>query len=181
MRIPTRLLAIPTCFLAALAIGLTAGCQQQAPPQEGITSEEAQAFIANYLLIWNEGNFDAIGEICRLDYVLHHCALPEDVPGHGPLRDYVTRVRTAFPDQLIKVDKLIAKGSDIVARWTATGTNTGPLGDYPPTGRRMEISGISIFHIENGKAVEEWIVYNVLDVYQQLGYTLAYPEDSVSE
>ena len=84
MRIPTHLLTIPTCFLVLLAVCLTAGCQQQAPPPEGITSDEAQAFIANYLLIWNEGNFDAVNDVCRLDYTLHHCALPEDVPGHGP-------------------------------------------------------------------------------------------------
>ncbi len=180
MRIPTRLLTIPTYLLASVMLCTAVGCQQQPPPPEGITTEEAQAFIANYLLIWNEGDFDAINDVCRLDYVLHHCALPEDVPGHGSLRDYVTRVRIAFPDQLIKVDQLIVRGNNIVARWTATGTNTGFLGDYPPTGKRMQISGISIFHIENGKAVEEWIVYNVLDVYRQLGYTLVHPEESAS-
>ena len=39
-------------------------------------------------------------------------------------------------------------------RWTAKGTNTGPFGDMPATGRAMEIEGLIIDHVVSGRVAK---------------------------
>ena len=39
----------------------------------------------------------------------------------------------------------------------------------PPTGRHIEIKGIIIHRIQDGKIVEEWEGYDNLSIMQQLG------------
>ena len=39
----------------------------------------------------------------------------------------------------------------------------------PPTGKHIELEGITIHRIEDGKIVEEWERYDNLSVLQQLG------------
>jgi predicted ester cyclase len=58
-----------------------------------------------------------------------------------------------------------------------TGINTGTLGEMPPTGKRFQISGMAITRILDGKIIEDETYWNVLDFYQQLGYTLIPPQE----
>ena len=56
------------------------------------------------------------------------------------------------------------------------GTNTGPLGQLPATGKRFHISGLAVTQVVNGKIVMDETFWNVLGFYQQLGFTLTPPE-----
>ncbi len=56
--------------------------------------------------------------------------------------------------------------------WTAgthTGTHAGDLMGIPPTGRRIEVSGITISRFAGGKIAEEWHQGDDLGMMQQLG------------
>jgi predicted ester cyclase len=50
---------------------------------------------------------------------------------------------TAFPDLLVRMDGLEARGERFIYRWTLTGTNTGPGG----TGKQVHISGFEEWRI----------------------------------
>jgi predicted ester cyclase len=60
------------------------------------------------------------------------------------LKQYAAMNLGAFPDARVTVEDQIAEGEMVVTRWTATGTHTGELLGIPPTGRRIEISGMTI-------------------------------------
>ena len=60
------------------------------------------------------------------------------------------------------------------AKWTIEATNTGQ-GWHPPTGKHVEVIGISILHFADGKIKDEWIASNNLYWLQQLGYKLESP------
>ena len=64
---------------------------------------------------------------------------------------------------------MLAEGDLVAARWTMDGTNTGPWGDQPPTGRHVRFSGVNIFRLAGGKVVEIWNHRDDLGVAQQLG------------
>ena len=173
MKKSTRLLTKATQVLILILLCLTFSCQQLG--KEGITEEEAKAFVERYLEVYNEGNLDLVEEIGAPEYVIHLCAFPEDIVGLDASKNIVKFYRTSYPDLHMTVDEMIFKDDKIVWRWTMTGTNTGPRGNLPPTGKKMRISGVIIVHIVNGKSQEEWIYYNLLDSYQQLGYTITPP------
>jgi len=44
---------------------------------------------------------------------------------------------SAFPDMVVRMDRLVVKGTKAEYHWTLTGTNTGPGG----TGKFVRISG----------------------------------------
>jgi predicted ester cyclase len=172
------LLIIPLVFLLCF----TLGCQQptEEAVEEGITEEEARAMGDRVLEMWNEGNLSLAEELCAPEVVMHHSSSPENIVGLDGVKNSVTSSRTMFPNFNMTFDEVIVKGNNIVTRWTATGTNTGPIqtpmGELPATNKNVRIFGLSLSKAENGKIVEEWVIYNVLDMMQQLGFTLNPPQ-----
>ena len=152
----------------------TLSCQQQV--EKGITKEEAQAFTNRVLEMWNKANLAIADEIYANEIVRHDCNVPEDIVGLENVKNYLQNLFNAFPDLNLTVDEIIVEGNKMVQRWTMTGTNTGSMGDMPPTGRNVRFSGVSIGYFVNGKLVEIWDFYNMLDMMQQLGFTLIPPQ-----
>ncbi|MCK5207633.1 MAG: ester cyclase, partial [Cyclobacteriaceae bacterium] len=91
-------------------------------------------------------------------------------------KEYVTSTRTSFPDFEATIDELIIKGNKSIGRWTVTGTNTGPYGELPPTGKKITISGVTMGHVVDGKVSEQWMFYNQALSFTQLGFTITPPE-----
>jgi predicted ester cyclase len=80
--------------------------------------------------------------------------------------------RAAFSDISIIYEDQISKGNKVVGRYRVKVTHTGDLGGLPATGNTIEIGGIEIIRIENGRIVEIWEAIDWLDFYQQLGFEL---------
>jgi steroid delta-isomerase-like uncharacterized protein len=77
---------------------------------------------------------------------------------------------TAFPDFRITIDDLVAEGTSVAVRWTFAGTNRGPLGDLPATGRRVSVANvIGIFSLADGKVQEAHFAWDRYELRQQLG------------
>jgi len=166
----TRISLVVTLVLLCFSLG----CRQQA--QVGLTEEEAQALFASYMEILNEGNLALADDVIDSHFVMHHCGLPEDLVGIEALKDFISNSLSPFPDFRMTIDDIIVKGDKVAWYWTAAATNTGPFGDLPPTGNKIELTGLGISRISNGKFAEEWFYYNVLGFYQQLGFTLVPPQ-----
>jgi steroid delta-isomerase-like uncharacterized protein len=167
------LMVIPLVFLLCF----TFGCQQGG---EGITEEEAKAIGDVYAKARNEVNLALLDEIYTSDVVVHDCSSPEDIIGLEALKEYYSYTHEAFPDLHATIDEIIVKGDKIIWVWIFTATNTGPfhtpLGDIPPTGNKVQFSGVAIDRVDEGKIVEEWVYFNVLQVLQQLGFTIIPPQ-----
>ena len=130
--------------------------------------------------IFNGGNLDLADELYAPDYVLHDPSLPENLHGPEGLKQYAAMNLGAFPDVRVSVEDQIAEGEMVVTRWTATGLGTGELLGIPPTGRRIEISGITINRFSGGRIAEDWYQSDDLGMMQQLG-VIPWPEEVSSE
>jgi steroid delta-isomerase-like uncharacterized protein len=98
--------------------------------------------------------------------------------GHDPLlgeincdqlKKEVQMYRAAFPDMTCKVDELIAAADKVLVRWTMRGTHKGPLLGRAPTGRKVEVQGLTVVTFRNGKIAEDYSQWDVLHLFQELG------------
>jgi steroid delta-isomerase-like uncharacterized protein len=118
--------------------------------------------------IVNQRNPDLIDEFYPPDFVWHEP--DQDLRGYEQAKQFVSTFFKALPDINITIDDVIAEGDKAVTRYTIRGTHQGETEEFgPPTGRQMELEGITIHRIEDGKIVEEWERYDNLSVLQQLG------------
>ena len=100
-----------------------------------------------------------------------------DFVAHGTNRDYTLAEdlaaardeRTAMPDMQMAVNRMVAEGDLVAVHWTAWGTNTQAGMGFPATGRKIKISGITIFRFKAGKISEEWSAWDMLSALKQAG------------
>ena len=119
--------------------------------------------------IFNKGNLAVADERFADDIVLHSPAQAEPMRGRETLKEFVVKLRRAFPDLRITVEDCVAAGDRVVTRCTTRGTQTGDYFGVPPTNRAVTMSEVQIYRVIDGKIVELWLEFNVLGVLQQLG------------
>jgi steroid delta-isomerase-like uncharacterized protein len=169
--------SVTILFLIAvlLLICLTfSGCAQQG--MDTMTEQEARTLSERILQIWNEGDLALVDEMYTPECVRHDCGLPHAVLGVDALKNHFAFYRSAFPDLSMTIQETIVKGDKIVWHWTLTGTNTGPMGEAPPTGKAVQLSGVSFARIDNGKISELWDYYNQAMLLYQLGFAIIPPQ-----
>jgi steroid delta-isomerase-like uncharacterized protein len=146
------------------------GCQQQ--EEKTYTKAEIEAIWDNYLELWNGRNVDLVDELYN-EACVRHNADAGDSEGPEGVKKFVNWVYTAYPDFKVSFDKRYELQDRIVTLWSATGTNDGPLNEnMPATGKTVTFTGLAMQVIENGKIKEEWVYYNQLPIYSQMGYEL---------
>lgn len=116
--------------------------------------------------IFNQGKFEVADEIYAKDFVNHglhrNASLDEDQAA-------VHAEKKAFPDLRISVNLMAAQGDLVTVVWTFRGTHTGS-GYYglPATGTKVELRGITVWRILDGKIREEWTSFDQLTVARQI-------------
>jgi predicted ester cyclase len=121
---------------------------------------------------YGEGKIEVVDEVLHSDFV---CYDPNsesgEIRGAEAVKGEIEYFRNAGLTFI--VEDQIAEGDKVVTRWTATGTHQGDFFGVGPTGKRIEMTGISIERFdEGGKLVEEWPEYNLLGALRQLGAVL---------
>jgi steroid delta-isomerase-like uncharacterized protein len=135
-----------------------------------VQPEENKAIVRRwYEDLFNPGNLDVADEIVAEDHTHHDPTLPDIPSGPEGQRQLVNLYRDAFLDAHITVEDQLAEGDEVVTRWTGRGTHRGELMGVPPSGNRVEVSGISINRVSRGKIEETWSNYDALGMMQQIG------------
>ena len=105
--------------------------------------------------VWLKGNVDATDEFMAPNYV-DHPNLPGLPPGPEGMKQALTYYHSASPELEATIDDIFAAGDRVALRWSARATHLGEWLDVPPTGHHFTMSGITIYRIAEGKAVEGW-------------------------
>jgi steroid delta-isomerase-like uncharacterized protein len=139
--------------------------------EDDMSSEESKELVLRWFAELDRGNLDVVDELIAADYVDHNPALPNLPRGREGVRQYVRILKTAFPDAVHIIDDVIAEDNKVMTRVTARGTFLGDCIGYHPTGRVVEISGIAVHRIENGRLIEHWAHADMAGFMHQLGAT----------
>jgi steroid delta-isomerase-like uncharacterized protein len=119
--------------------------------------------------LFSEGDLSVADEVFAADFIGHDPALGREIHGPEEFKQFARMYRAAFPDLKLTVEDQIAEGDLVVTRFSARGTHRGELMGIPPTGNKVNITGISIDRMVNGKSVESWTNYDLMTMMQQLG------------
>lgn len=106
-------------------------------------------------------------ELCAPSYTAYiNSNPPMDRAGHEAMAHMFF---AAFPDFNQTIEETVVEGDRVVVRFTARGTHTGPLMDIPPTSRAIEVGGIAIFRVEDGRVAELREMFDEMSLMQQIG------------
>lgn len=160
--------------LAALLLGgRTIATAARSQPRD---STEANKALARRVMeqVWNQGNMAAVDELFTPTAVIHGRTAAEDIQGADGFKQYVTQLRTTFPDLRLAIQDQIAEGDKVANRFTMHGTQKGglrlgPSSSLPPTGKEVSLTGIVINRIQDGKITETWVNVDQLGLLEQLG------------
>jgi predicted ester cyclase len=134
-----------------------------------MSAEQNKAIALRASEIVNQKNPDLIEECYPPDFVWH--GPDQDIRGYEQAKQLSYTFLAAFPDAHITDEDVIAEGEKVVRRYTTHATHQGETEMFgPPTGRQIELKGITIHRIEGGKIVEEWESYDNLSMMKQLGF-----------
>ena len=120
--------------------------------------EENKDIVRRYQEAYNTANFDALDEVVAADVLTPNMIsnIPRGLEGAKLVHQ---KTLTGMPDYHTAIEDIIAEGDKVVARVRITG-------------KHIDLSGIYIVRIADGKIVEHWGEENGSEVLRQLGFKI---------
>jgi steroid delta-isomerase-like uncharacterized protein len=136
------------------------------------TVDSVAANIKMYTNVWddiiNKGMLDKFNDSnFTKDVVMH--ARPTNVVGIDSARAYYANYLTGFSDVSFTIKDVFGMGNKLVKHWNFKGTHTGTFFGIPATNKKVDIDGVTLVRMENGKIAEERDFLDNLEFMQQLG------------
>jgi predicted ester cyclase len=121
-----------------------------------VSAQENEALIRRYFEeAWVKRNLAAVDELMVPNYVEHQ--IPDGrLTSRHSLKQLLAMYYKAFPDMKSVLHDILAQGNKVMYRWSVNATHLGDWLGIPPTGNHMRATGITIYRIVGGKAVEGW-------------------------
>jgi len=135
------------------------------------TPEQNKAVIQRFFEAWNSRRTDAFDELIAPDVVRHCEATPGlEARSLDDIKEFLRLDTSVFPDSVQTIQLLLAE-NDLVAAWTTyEGTQTGPMGPFPPSNRKARFDFGAVFRMENRKIAEWWVTWDNMAILRALGH-----------
>lgn len=158
----------------ALTVLLLLACLPAIASGQSTTGETNKAVVRAMLEAIDSRQLDRLDALVADDVVRHSPSTPGvRVRSLADFKAYLRSDFAAVPDSRQRCPTVIAEG-DMVAGWCSyEGTQTGPMGPFPPSGKRLRLWFSSIVRFEDGKIAEMWVVWDNLSALTQLGHLSA--------
>lgn len=155
-----------TVVSTSILLFIAAGC---APPPSA-RLDANKDLVRRFTEATNAADWDALAEIVAEDFTRHSAATAG--PAVGSRDEFIQLEESflvSFPDQRVTERRLVAEGDYVAGLATYAGTHTGPMGEFPATGRAVEIPFLALFRIEGGRIAELWVEWDNVAILTQLG------------
>ena len=130
------------------------------------------ANIKMYSHVWdeiiNKGKLELFNDSNFTKNVVMH-ASPADVVGIDSARAYYANYLTGFSDITFTIKDVFGMDNKLVKHWNFKGTHTGVFFGIPATNKKVDIDGVTLVRMEDGKIAEERDFLDNLEFMQQLG------------
>ena len=136
---------------------------------EAVTADDPRVLVRRlHTEAMGARDLDLLDRYFAPDFVSHNRP-PELPPGLAGVKAFFQLFRDALPDVDVTVDQLLCEGEWVAVATTTRGTHTGaPLLGIPPTGRRVEITGVDMIRVCDGRIVEHRGLTDTVGLLHQL-------------
>ncbi len=134
-----------------------------------MSPEENKLLVRRYLEeVVNTGDVERLAEFVASDYVevYRKARYPIGIDG---AKKHVLGVRATYPDLHVSVEQQIAEGDWVATQITARGTHQGAWLGIKPTGKVVEITGVNLDRVVEGRIVEHGGAANLLEPLLEIG------------
>ncbi|HEY7036653.1 MAG TPA: ester cyclase [Thermomicrobiales bacterium] len=174
----------PRAVVAAfcLMVGLTIAALAMLYSQLALASREPVAVLGDreagasaalvaefYAEVWNGGQVASAGRFVTADHVYHDPTLGAVPSGPTGVERAVVTLRQGFPDLVISLDDVVVAGDRVTVRFTARGTQRGPYLGAAGTGRVVEVTGVAIHRLVDGRIAETWVWWDTYGLALRIG------------
>jgi steroid delta-isomerase-like uncharacterized protein len=128
-----------------------------------MTIEDNKAIIRKWIEAWMRGDLSSLETIFAQNYTVNGVRI-----GIEGVMQAVKFLHSAFIDMSFELNDMVAEEDKVVARWKVQGTHIGELMGVPPTGKQLELHGINIYRIVDGKIAANHEETNISEVIQRL-------------
>jgi steroid delta-isomerase-like uncharacterized protein len=133
--------------------------------------EVIETFIEEVL---NQKRLERANDLVKEDFV-ELDPLPGQEQGREGLKAILQVLWAAFPDMHWVVKETVAEGEKVVTRFVWTGTHRGVFLGVPATGKSVEVKGVVMDRLADGKMADSRILMDTMGLMQQLGVVPAPP------
>ena len=139
-------------------------------PSETARLEANKDLVHRFTATLNAADWAGLDSLLTEDFRRHSQATPGvQVTSRADFKKLQESFLATMPDQHVTIDMLVAEDDKVAGLATYTGTMTGPMGEFQPTGKRAQSKFISIFRIEGDRIAELWVEWDNLAMLEQLG------------
>ncbi len=131
-------------------------------------SEQNKAIVRRFWKAYEANDQAALNEVLSPDLVARSPSAPGPQNRQMQLQG-ISMFNAAFSERHFTIEELIAEGDNVATRTTLQGIHNGNWQGYPPTGKQMVATGLTIERVKDGKIVERWFSFDVARVIQELG------------
>lgn len=133
--------------------------------------EQNKELVRSFVAAVNARDREGLADLVTADVVRHSPATPDvTVANFDDLWSFLEQDFAAIPDSVVTLETLVAEG-DLVACWaTYSGSQTGPMGPFPPSNERARLEFCGILRIRDGRIAEIRVLWDNVDMLTQLGH-----------
>ncbi|SEQ86416.1 conserved hypothetical protein, steroid delta-isomerase-related [Hyunsoonleella jejuensis] len=128
--------------------------------------------ITMYSNVWDEiinnGDLDLINDT-NFDPNITLVSSPENVVGIENFKSYYSNFTTGFSDVEFTIENIFGQGNDMVKHWHFKGKNTGEFFGMPATNKDVDLTGVTIVKMKDGRIAQEQDFMDNLEFMGQLG------------
>lgn len=141
------------------------------PSETHLSSTQTRSLLRRFEDAMNARRLDELDDLIAPDFVRHCQATPGlEVHSLAQFKDFLRADAAAFPDNVQTFRHVVVEG-DIAAIWaTYEGTQAGPMGPFPASGKKASFDFSGVLRIREGKVAEWWVTWDNMTILGQLGH-----------
>jgi len=124
--------------------------------------------VTDVLQYWNRQDLEGVLAYYDESITWLNIAMEETYRGKSEVRVFLRKLFAAFPDLNFEVTYKIARGDNVAEQWVIRGTHRGTFMGIPPTGKPVEIPGMSMAELRAGRFVSDHFYFDALGVLRDM-------------